>query len=444
MCYPSTALNTVERQVTSGLVRAIGRWSLAALVVNTMIGASIFGLPSLLAARLGGRSPLAYLVAGAGIGTIMACMSEVASQFTDAGGPYLYAQETLGRFVGIAVGWLTWLSRIAASAAAANLFKIYLVVLVPSANRAALRATAVILLIGFLCGVNVRGVGAGTRLSNIFTVTKVALLAFFVGSGFLALALRPELRVEPARVPANVADWFEAVLLLVYAYGGFEAAMIAAGETRNPRRDAPFALLGGLGLVAALYASVQYVVIHTLPKAALSERPASDAALHFLGPWGGPFIAMGTLIALYGYLSANMLHTPRITYALAERGDFPGIFAAIHSRYRTPHISIIVFTALVVSFTLGGNFQWNATLSVFARLFGYATAAVALVVLRRRRPNAEAFRLPAAPVFVVLALGYCAALLSRVHRADLLVLGLTVLLAFGNWLSVRRRRPVAD
>ena len=444
MCYPSTALSTVERQVTSGLVRAIGRWSLAALVVNTMIGASIFGLPSLLAARLGSRSPLAYLVAGAGIGTIMACMSEVASQFTDAGGPYLYAQETLGRFAGIAVGWLTWLSRIAASAAAANLFKIYLVVLVPSANRAALRATAVILLIGFLCAVNIRGVGAGTRLSNIFTVTKVALLAFFVGSGFLALAVRPELRVEPARVPANVADWFEAVLLLVYAYGGFEAAMIAAGETRNPRRDAPFALLGGLGLVAALYASVQYVVIHTLPKAALSERPASDAALHFLGPWGGPFIAMGTLIALYGYLSANMLHTPRITYALAERGDFPGIFAAIHSRYRTPHISILVFTALVLSFTLGGNFQWNATLSVFARLFGYATAAVALVVLRRRRPNAEAFRLPAAPVFVALALGYCAALLSRVHRGDLLVLSLTVLLAFGNWLSVRRRRPVAD
>src|SRR5262249_17197195 len=191
----------------------------------------------------------------------------------------------------------------------------------------------------------------GTRLSNVFTATKVGLLVSFAGSGLLIMALRPGVRVAPPRIPTHPADWFEAALLLVYAYGGFEAAMIFSGETRNPLRDAPFALLTALTVIAALYTSVQYVVIHTLPEAAKSERPASDAALHFLGPWAAWLVAAGTLVALYGYLSANMLHAPRLTYALAERGDFPRIFGSVHERFRTPHVSILAFSVLLVGLT---------------------------------------------------------------------------------------------
>ncbi len=429
----------MNEQPTHGLVRAIGRWSLTALVANTVIGASIFGLPSLIAARLGSLSPLAYPAAGLGVIAIALCLSEVASQFTDAGGPYLYARETLGRFAGIVVGWMTWLSRIAASSAAANLFATYLVVLVPSASRPAVRGTLLVMLIGLLAAVNLRGVGAGTRLSNVFTATKVGLLIFFVGGGLLMMALRPEVRVHPPRIPTHAADWFEVTLLLVYAYGGFEAAMIVAGEARNPRRDAPFALLAALTVIAALYTSVQYVVIHTLPGAAGSERPASDAALHFLGPWAAWSVAAGTLVALYGYLSANMLHAPRITYALAERGDFPRIFGAVHAQFRTPHVSIVAFSVLLLTLTLAGNFRWNATLSVFARLFSYATVAIAVPVLRRKHPDAKAFRLPAAPVFVGAALVFCGVLMTRVRRGDVAVLGITAAVAIANWLWARRR-----
>jgi amino acid transporter len=424
-----------------GLVRAIGRWSLTALVVNTVIGASIFGLPSLIAARLGSLSPLAYPAAGLGVIVIALCLSEVASQFTDAGGPYLYARETMGRFAGIVVGWMTWLSRIAASSAAANLFGTYLVVLLPSATRPAVRNALLVVLIGFLAAANVRGVRAGTKLSNAFTATKVGLLVFFVGSGLLMMVLRPEVRVQPPRIPTHAADWFEAVLLLVYAYGGFEAAMIVGGETRDPRRDAPFALILGLLGVAVLYTSVQYVVISTLPNAAGAERPASDAAQHFLGPWAAWAVAAGTLVALYGYLSANMLHAPRITYALAERGDFPRMFGVVHAEFRTPHISILTFSVLLLTLTLAGNFRWNATLSVFARLFSYATVAIAVPLLRRQRPEVQAFRLPMAPAFVAVALAFCAVLMSRVRRGDVAVLGITAAVALANWVWARGRVP---
>src|SRR6202162_3055274 len=189
------------------LVRAIGRWSLAALMLNTMIGSSIFGLPSLIAAHLGKFSPAGYLVAFAGVAVIAACLAEVASQFQEAGGPYLYARAAFGPFVGLHIGWLTWLARISASAAVANLFTTYLSEFFPSVKASLPRATVLVLLIAFLAAINYRGVRNGNWLSNFFTITKLALLVLFVGGGLTALALHPSIRVVPAQVPATAANW---------------------------------------------------------------------------------------------------------------------------------------------------------------------------------------------------------------------------------------------
>src|SRR5262249_25402100 len=155
------------------LVRAIGRWSLAALVINCIIGSGIFGLPSVIAGQLGRWAPLGYLGAAVGMGVIMGCFAEVASRFTEAGGPYLYAREAFGAFVGIETGWLTWLPRLAASAAAANLFVDYLGELAPAVTRGAPRAALLTVIIGALLAVNVRGVRFGARASNFFTLAKL-------------------------------------------------------------------------------------------------------------------------------------------------------------------------------------------------------------------------------------------------------------------------------
>src|SRR5882724_11318568 len=202
----------------TGLVRAIGRWSLAALMVNTMIGASIFGTPSLIAGHLGRLSPAGYLVAAAGLAVIMACFAEVASQFQEAGGPYLYAREAFGQFVGIQIGWLTWLSRISACSGVANLYITYLTAFVPAAGTRLVRGGVLAVLIGFLAAVNYRGVTDGKWLSNFLTITKVLLLTLFIAAGLAALQLHPEIRVIPAQVHAAPGDWFAAVLLMVYAY----------------------------------------------------------------------------------------------------------------------------------------------------------------------------------------------------------------------------------
>jgi amino acid transporter len=409
-------------------------------MLNTMIGASIFGLPSLIAARLGRLSPIAYFVAFAGVAIIAACLAEVASYFQEAGGPYLYAREAFGRFVGIQIGWLTWLSRISACSGVANLFITYLTAFVPAVGRPLVRASVLAVLIGFLAAVNYRGVTDGKWLSNFFTVTKVSLLTLFVAAGLAALQLHPEIRISPATVHAAPGDWFAAVLLMVYAYGGFEAALFASGEASNPRKDAPIALAIALVTATLLYVAVQYVVIYTLANPATTTKPAVDAARQFLGPVGVSMVAAGTLISVYGYLSANMLHTPRVTFAMGERGDFPALFAAIHPRFRTPHISIVAFAVLLIAFSVLGDFRWNATLSAVARLFMYGAVAAALPVLRRTRPGGAAFRLPGGTVVAAAALIFTSLLLTTVRWREGIVVLATFAIAAANWIWARRQR----
>lgn len=431
-------------QEMKNLVRAIGRGSLAALMLNTIIGASIFGLPSLLAAHLGKYSPAGYLVTAVGIGAIAACLAEVASQFREAGGPYLYARASFGQFAAIQIGWLTWLTRIVASAAAADLFVSYLVQFLPTVETWAVRSMVLGLLIGFLAVANYLGVTSGTRLSNFFTIIKVLVVLVFIAAGFMALLLRPAVRVTPAAMSVTRRDWLDAVLLMINSFGGFEAALLVSGETRDPRKDAPIALLIALTTATFLYASVQYIVIHTVSTATTAAKPVADAAQHFLGPFGASLIAAGALISVYGYLSANMLHTPRLTFAMGEEGDFPAFFAAVHPRFRSPYVSIVTFAVLLMIFSVAGSYRWNAILSAISRLFIYASIAAAVPVLRKKQPDAEAFRLPGGMFFAVLALLFTGVLITTIHLDGLLVLTATFGLGLLNWFWAVRsgKKPI--
>jgi basic amino acid/polyamine antiporter, APA family len=408
-------------------------------MINTIIGSGIFGLPSVVSGHLGRWAPMAYLIAGVGMAVIAGCLSEVASQFHETGGPYLYARETQGRFWGIQVAWLTWLSRIAAASGTANLFTTYLGQIVPQATLPVYRGVILTALVGVLAVLNYIGVKSGTRVSDFFTATKVLLLAIFIGAGLAWLSKHGAVTPMPLAHAIDSSDWLEAVLLLVYAYGGFDAVLLATGEMRDPRRDAPFALLVGLAVVAVIYSLVQVAVSGTLADPTATQRPLAESAGHIFGAGAAAFIAVGALVSIYGYLSANMLHTPRLTFALAEHGDFPSIFAHIHQKFHTPHVSILLYTALLLAFTLWGNFRWNITLAAITRLFTYSSVAIALLILRRKQPDANAFRLPAGEVLAVLSILFCVVLLFRAPLSNSWVVIAAAALATLNWAAVRKK-----
>ncbi|HEX3879194.1 MAG TPA: APC family permease [Bryobacteraceae bacterium] len=431
-------MHSPQQDGSKGLVRAIGRWSLAALIVNCIIGSGVFGLPSVLASLLGRASIVAVLVGAVAMAIILACFAEVSSRFAQTGGPYLYAQEAFGRFMGIQIAWLVWFVRLASCAANANLFVIYLGEFWPQATLSAMKLMILTVLIGILAVINLFGVRAGTRVSTSFTVAKLSSLALVVISGTIYLMATHRIVLTPS-VVSGPNNWAKAIVLLIFAYGGFEAALISAGEAKDPRRDMPFGLFTALIVCAVIYGLIQWVVVGILPDPGHSERPLADVARIVIGHGGAALIAFGALFSIYGYLSGNMLATPRITFALAERGDFPSFFGLVHSRFRTPYFSILVFALLVWVLALFGSFAGNATLSAGSRLFYYGAICAALPMLRRKQHAPALLQVPGGTFLAVCGVLLCIYLLTQIEYTKSIVLLVAIAIAFLNWLVVRNR-----
>jgi basic amino acid/polyamine antiporter, APA family len=436
--YKSAVAETKVQVVgEQGLVRVIGRWSLAALTINSILGSGIFGLPSQVADLLGHWSPLAVIVAGLAMAVIVACYAEVASQFSETGGTYLYARESLGRFVGLQVGWMTMLSRFTACAANVNLLVIYLGEFWPQVAQPLVRFCVITALLGILTLVNYCGVRGGTLVSNAFVIAKLAPLILVCVVGGIYLATHAAVAQPTLSIDAH--SWRTALLLLFFAYGGYEAALNPMGEAKNPKRDAAFALFFALAVVTLIYTIIQFVVVGVVPGSMHSERPLADAAQVVLGRGGAVLVAIGAVVSVYGYLSANLLTAPRQIFALAEQRDFPPLFGAVHSRFKTPYVAILIFAVLTWSLALAGSFTWNVTLSAVSRLFYYAAICVALPVLRHKQARSAWFRIPAGPVFAIVGVAICLVLVTGADFSKSLILLATVAIAFVNWIVVRHR-----
>jgi len=430
----------MEPPTQEGLVRVIRRWDLVAMATNAIIGAGIFGLPSVVFQRIGVYSLFAFVACAIVATLIILCFAEVASRFTGTGGPYIYAREAFGPFVGFEVGWLIWIARMTAFAANCNLLVGYLGFFWPGAESAVGRVATIGVVVLGLTAVNLVGVRNATVVGNVFTVAKLLPLLLFVGVGLFFIQ-RGNFTL-PARPPFG--EFSASVLLLIYAFTGFEMATISGGEATDPRRDVPPALLIAIGIVAVLYFLIQVVAIGTLPELAGSARPIADAGVGFLGVIGGTIITAGAVVSIVGNLNVIMLVGARLPFAMAERGELPRIVARTHPRYHTPHIAIVLTAALVLALTLSGTFVYAATISVIARLLSYASTCAALPVLRRKSgaPGA-AFTAPAgvaASAAALLLIGWLLAHSSMGQARDAAIaVAAGLLIYFIPRMAVRRR-----
>jgi APA family basic amino acid/polyamine antiporter len=382
-----------------GLVREIGRWGLTALTLNITIGAGVFGLPSKIYGLTGTWSLLAYIVCAALIALIVLCFAEVGSRFTETGGPYLYAREAFGEVIGFEVGWLLWAAREVAFAALFNLLIGYLSYFWPAVGAGWPRALATTVLAVAMTTINVIGVREAAFVSTMFTVAKLAPLLLFVFTGIFFI--NPQQFTPPAEI--QFGEFSRAVLLLIFAFSGFEMAAVPAGETRDPKRHLSFALLTAMSVTGLLYLLIQVVCIGTLPGLAQSERPLVDASSRFLGAAGASLISVGALISITGTLSSTLLTGPRILFAMAEQGQLPRALAATHRRFHTPHIAILISAVVMLVISLQSSFMSALTISTVIRLLTYISTCIALPTLRCRKDAPPArFRAPAG-VFIAVA-----------------------------------------
>jgi basic amino acid/polyamine antiporter, APA family len=408
-------------------------------MINCIIGSGVFGLPSVIAGTLGNASPFAWLFAAAATGLVMACFAEVASRFDQSGGVYLYTRAAFGRNFGIAIVWIGWLARLTAAAANANLFVVYLGEFWPGANSPAPRFIVLTLLLGVLTTVNYVGVKKGAIQSNLFTAAKLVTLVTFIAAGLFFVMFK-HLPLVISRPSGSPKLWLHPVLLLMFAYGGYETALTVGGEAKDPRRDYPFAMAVALIACVLIYTMTQWLIISLLPGAYMTDHPMASATQLMVGIWGARLVSLGVLVSCYGYLSANILGFPRILFAQAEQGDLPQWVARVHDKFRTPHVAICIFAICLWAFSLAGSFQWNVAISAMARLIYYASVCAALPVLRRKADVPEAqFRLPLGNIFAVLAIGVSLLLFPKLDSRGLLVMGVLAVCIVANSVWAARR-----
>jgi len=319
-----------------GLVRGIRKWDLVAFTVNGVIGAGIFGLPAKAFSLIGSYSLIAFIACGFVVLLIILCFAEVGSRFDETGGPYRYARAAFGPTVGFGVGWLSLLARLTAFAANCNLMVNYLGFFWPAANNPVPRAALIVVVILALAAINVVGVRHAVLAGDAFTIGKLLPIFIFVGVGLFFI--NPHSFALGTRPATNAFS--QSVLLLLYAFTGFEMATIPAGEIHEPHKNLPRALLIATAVVACTYILIQVVCIGTLPELASSTKPLADAAQRFMGSMGGALISAGAIISIAGNLNVLVLSGARMPFAFAEENQLPSILSAVHSKvFHTSHLN---------------------------------------------------------------------------------------------------------
>ena len=361
------------------LRRTLGRWDLTAIGVNQVIGSAIFLLPAEVARLVGPWGPLAFMAVGLLSLSIALCFAEVGSRFEKTGGPYLPARAAFGRFVGFEVGWMMWFTRVTSQASVANGLALALAFYWPSLAIGVPRATLIAALTLALTWINVRGIKQSSWVVNALTIGKLAPLAMFIIAGLWF--------VDPARftdLPAVTQQQLSsALILLIFAYGGYEVTGVLAGEAANPRRDVPFAFVATLITVSIVMTLTSLVATGVLPDLGASRTPLADGAAIFLGAAGALLVSMGSAISMTGNNMGQILNGSRTLFALAENGDLPRWFARVHSTYQTPSNAIFFTAVIALTLALTGSFVALAAVSAIARLVMYLAVCASTLVLRK-------------------------------------------------------------
>ena len=426
-----------------GLIRAVGVRGLTAGIVNYTIGAGIFVLPALVAAKVGGAAPVVYLICAVAMGLIVLCFAAAGSRVSVSGGAYAYAEVAFGPYVGFMVAISLWMSTILASASVANVFVDALTQLSPAIGTPAIRASIILLLYLVLAVINIRGVRIGSNVVQTVTVAKLAPILILIAAGIFAI--KSSNLVWPGMPSA--ADTARAVLLLIFAFMGVESALIAGGEVKNPARTVPAAIFTALGFVALLYIAIQVVTQGILGAelATNTKAPLAAAAKVVLGRGGELLVVAGAAISTLGYVAGDMLAAPRMLFALGRDSLLPGPTASVHERYRTPHVAIVIHALFCAVLAITGTFEALAVLVVLLTLLVYLSACLASIQLQRRNVRADEavpFTIPGGPIVPILASAIIIWLMSNSTRQEALALAAMMVVSTLVYLLMRARRQV--
>lgn len=404
------------RQNTEGsLVRELGVWGLAASIINITIGGGIFRLPAAAASELGAAAPIAFIICAVAMCLIVLCFAEAGSRVSLTGGIYAYVEVAFGPLVGFLTGVMLWAGITVATAAVSSFFGDALVALLPSLAPMRKLVIAVILLA--LAVLNVAGVRGANRFNVVMTVAKLVPLLLLIVFGLLSMN-SSNLHWTSAPTAGHLS---RASVTIIFAFLGVETALVPGAEVRDPARTVPRAIFMAMLAITVIYVIIQIVAQGVLgPALAGLPTPLAEAAAVAMGPAGRTMMLVGMAISMFGYLSGMTLAVPRTLYAFARDGFLPAPIAAVHSRFRTPHVAIALQTIIVILIATALNFEALAVIANGSILLVYAACCLAVIQLRRLHieQNGTPFRVPLATIIPLTAFLIIGWLLTSLHAEE--------------------------
>ena len=391
-------------QVDHQLVRGIGIPALTANIVSSTIGAGIFVIPATVAAGLGPAAPLAFICCAIAMVLFVTCFAIAGSRVSLTGGLYAYVEVAFGKYVGFLAGMLYFLTALGAVAGVVNVLANSIALVIPFLGGPVIRIIVMLAVYGVLVFINIRGVREGAGAVTTITIAKLLPLLLLVCAGIFF--------IHPANLtwiawPGSKALG-DSVVLLMFAFVGIEVALIPSGEVKNPARTVPRSAYLALVITTVIYIMIQLVAQGTLGAdlANHSTAPLAEAAALFLGNVGRTILLVGATISAFGFVTSDILSSPRMLFAFGRDGVLPAWFAHVHPRYRSPDVAIISYAIIAFALSLTSSFAALAVLSNVAVLLMYllCCAACWFLVQRNVRADGVPFNFPGVKIVPAIAI----------------------------------------
>jgi len=374
------------------LLRVLGLWETTAIAMGVMIGTAIFIVPAEVTRYVGSPGAALAVWTVGGLLSLFGALSfaELAGMMPQAGGQYVYLREAYGSLVSFLCGWTFFMAaQSGGSSVLAVGFAQYLgefLPLTPWQQKVAAAAS-----IAVLTAINYLGVKEGGRVQSLLTGLKIGAIVALIVLGYVLVSGLPaggsSLRAHTGS--GFVASFGVAMVAVLWAYDGWNTCTFAASEVKKPERNVPLALILGTVAVVVLYLGLNlvYYRVLQLPEVAQSTRVGADAAVRIFGHTGSLFVSLLIIISTLGSLNGSILAAPRVYYAMAKDGLFFRWCAAVHPRFHTPHLALVLQGLCAILIVALGTYEQLFTYVIFAGWVFYALTGFAVVILRRKRPD---------------------------------------------------------
>ena len=363
------------------------------LVVGAIVGADIYVASSFGAGYLGPFSLLVWVIAGLIAIIIALCFAQCAALIPKVGGPYAYTKEAWGPFAGFIVGWSLWMAEWISLAVFPVAFTRYLMFFIPNLYIT-FQILVKVLFVSFLAAINIIGVRVAGKINDILTITKLVPLLFFSGIGLLFMFSHPSTAASNLSpfLPYGFGNFGTALVLIFWAYAGFEISTIPTDEIKTPEKTIPKAIILGITIVTIFYLVTNIALFGMRPWAQLATdtTPLTSATAEVLGTSslfalvGAGIVGVGALVSVAGSDESGMIGSSRLGYALAVDGLFPHLFARIHKKFKTPYLTITIQTVTALLAAIFGNLTLLISTSVLFMAIAYIATCGSIFSLRKK------------------------------------------------------------